>query len=263
MYSKGLSIFRSFNIQCSVFFLSDTVCQIRVICCRVRISHTLPAVCYVFCIQFFTVRPFQTIFHGESIGQTIFAQFISFCQIRNQFTVLIVHIQTSERQDCQAGTIYRRVQSRIQFVRFRSNLQSQLVIRCSCVCKIFESKQVCIDSVYICVLHIGIIVVIQRGNCPCIHQHILCLMHHSLTFCKVCLCSDCINQGIILFPCRCCFAGWSVSFSFACCLSVICSSFVCCFCFSSFIFLCTVIFAAGTASCKRAQNHSRCKQCCY
>lgn len=102
-----------------------------------------------------------------------------------KLSILIIHEQSGESQDCKACTIYCGVQSRIQFVGFRCNLKCQRIGRCGCKSKILETKQVSIDTFYISLLKINIIIIVKRNNSPCAHQLVFCFMHKRFTLLQI------------------------------------------------------------------------------
>ena len=204
---KGRSVFACFHLQGSVIVLRDHVCKVSVVSSGIRICQSLPAVFHIGSGQRGSVGPGQTILHGEGIGQAIFTLGIALRKIRSKLSVLIISEQTGESKDCQAGSVNRGVQRRIQLIRLGSDLQGQGVARSGRKSEILIAIQVRIDVIHILRLHVNIVIVVQGHDCPGAHQLVLSLMHQSFAGCQISGRLDLGDSRIIVFPCRRSLAG--------------------------------------------------------
>ena len=161
--------------------------HVLIVCSGLRVNGSLPAVYEVFCGQVGTIGPLQAFLQLYGVGQAILGYFIAVSAGRNRLALGVIGVQTGEGVCRKAGTVYGAVQRGIQIIRLGSQVDAQGIctIFHLCIHEELGGKCIRIHTLDIILLHVQVVVVIERNHRIVGHQDVLCLVHQLGTLCHI------------------------------------------------------------------------------
>ncbi len=197
---EGGAIFRSGHIQ-SIRIAFDAVEHVAVVSSGFGAGGTFPRIFEVSGSQIGAIRPFEIFTDGEDIGHAIFRNFVASCEVWNRHASFIVDVETSKGSSSQASAVNRAVQSRIEFVWFAGQAESQSgAVAIGNVMEEVRTKNVRVETFHGGFHHVGVVVVVERNDASAFHQDVFRFMHHGFALCEVGAGFDISDQLIILGP---------------------------------------------------------------
>ena len=99
-----------------------------------------------------------------------------FCMIK--YAVFFSHVFPRKKSRNGFYSPFRDFSSPHKYALPVTSHTGQFLLCClCCIHEVLHAEYSCIDTGYIRLLHVYIVVVVERNNRPCTHQHILCIMH--------------------------------------------------------------------------------------
>ena len=198
--SQGLAVVGSLHVQV-VREAGDTVEHIAVVSSRRGGGGAFPAVFEVFGAELRAVAPFQTITHGEGIGEAVVADGVAGRQVGRGFALSVIGVQAGKAVGSQAGAVHRRVQRRVELRRLGGQVDLQNgIVAVFAVHKELRAIQVGVEALQVRFGHVKIIVIVQRHNCAGVHKLIFRLVHQGNAIGHIGVRFDLCDQIVVAGP---------------------------------------------------------------